>query len=78
MQVSAAIMLLDSGSLTEATLSKHHDPDGWIVHFGTLKPVNFSLELETQKSGLRVFKSLDSAVATLEKIGFKKVAIVLS
>lgn len=77
MKPAEAKILYEAHSLSSASICKAKGGKGWILKFETVSPVDFLLELEIGKSGLRVFKSTDAAVQAAEKIGFEKVTVLL-
>jgi hypothetical protein len=77
MKPTEAKILYEAHALSSASIYKAKGGEGWILKFETISPVEFLLELETEKSGLRVFKSTDAAIQAAEKIGFDQVTVLI-
>lgn len=59
----------DLGYLTKYRIERSPMGEGWMVHLGEGNAAGWLVDARTKEP--RVFKSLDSAVSTLEQIGFR-------
>lgn len=68
MQVKDLILLFDAGSLKKATICKDIMSDKYIL-------ITDKHTLQAQRGGNRQFSTIDAAVETANKIGFKTVTV---
>ena len=70
MQIKDLILLFDGGSLKKANVIKAPMGTGYLLMID--KHI-----LHTQRTGERVFKTIDAACESASKIGFKTVTVAL-
>jgi hypothetical protein len=77
MKLSEAMMLYESKAISNVRICRSISKEGWCIQFRTRNPVKFSLELETERGSIRVFKNINAAVKTITKIGFSEAILIL-
>lgn len=73
MQLSEVKIRFETGDLKACDVYRVPLGQSWSLHFMSSSSGNQSLD--TQRGGLREFKTLDSAVALMTEIGFKKITV---
>jgi hypothetical protein len=77
MKAGEAKLLYESGAIFDARICRSASGEGWYIKFKSKKPVQFSLELESERGPVRIFKKLYAAINAVERIGFNKATIIL-
>lgn len=75
MQEAETKLLFDNGILTAAEIVRSPLSDSWIIQLHLKKgaPVN----LDSQRSSPRSFKTLDAAFHVAHSIGFREVKVII-
>ena len=78
MRLVEAQMLVESGSADSGIIIRSESDDGWVLKLLTnKKDVSFPLELQAERGPIRLFKSIDAAVKSAQKIGLSEVKVLL-
>ena len=78
MRLNEAQMLVESGSVDSATVFRSETEEGWVLKISIAKDgISFPLELQAERGPIRIFKSVDAAINSAEKIGLSNVIIIL-
>ena len=77
MQESEIKIRFDAGELNACIATRSPmDSKKWIVHFYSRKSSK-QINLETQRGGVREFKTLDAVAKLVDKVGFKSYTVHL-
>ncbi|WP_429037545.1 plasmid replication protein RepB [Aeromonas media] len=70
-----AKLLFDAGALERAMIIRNNGSDGYNLFLAMSGEERKAVAIERQRGGLRIFKSIDAAVATAKNIGFNTMIV---
>ena len=79
MQEATAKLMFDAGTFSKAIVAPvSMASDGYHLHLVKFSRNSETEIIEKQRSGYRIFKTIDAAVNTARTIGFKRIEVDLS